>query len=122
VDRIRVLVIMPPLQTDILRTAFASEPAIELVGQASADAAVDAVAATGAQVVVVGGEDVRGPTALNLLAAHPRLKVFGIAESGREAVLYEWRPVTTRLGELSPRLLIRAILHAAGRRRPEAAR
>jgi hypothetical protein len=112
---------MPPLQADILHAALAAEPMIELVGQVAAHAAAHAVAATGAQVAVVGGEDVRGPTALNLLSAYPQLKVFGIVESGREAVLYECRPVTTKLGEVSPRLLVDAILRAFGQMRPEAA-
>jgi hypothetical protein len=122
VDRIRVLVITPPLQADVLRAAFTAEQAIELVGESTAGRAVDAVAATGAQVAVLGGEDVRRSTALKLLAAHPWLKVFRVVGSGHETVLYECRPVTTVLGEVSPSMLVRAILRSVGPTRPEAAR
>jgi len=118
VDRIRVLMITPPLQADILRAALDAEPTLELVGEATAERAAHAVAATGAQVTIVGGEDPHGPTALKLLEAHPRLKVFGLVKSGREAVLYECRPVTTVLGEVSPSLLVQAILRSVASPRP----
>lgn len=119
-NRIRVLMItMPRLQADIVRTALAAEPAVELVGEASARAAADAVAATGAQVAILGDGEALPAAAIDLLDAHPRLKVLGVTGSGREAVLYECRPVMTRLGEASPRVLLDAIIRAVRPGRPE---
>jgi hypothetical protein len=104
------MITMPPLQADIIRTALAAEPAVELVGEVSAPAAAEAVAATGAEVAILGDGEALSVTAFDLLAAHPRLKVLGMTGSGREAVLYECRPVMTRLGEASPRVLLDAII------------
>jgi len=90
---------MPRLQADVIRAALAAEPTIEVVAEIGADE-LPAAAARGAQVAIVGGEGAQAPTALDLLAAEPQLKVFGVAESGRRAVLYECRPVATPLGGL----------------------
>lgn len=122
-DRIRVLMIsMPRLQTDVIRAALTAEPAVEVVGDVPRDRAGDAVAATGAQVAIVGDGDVLPAIALDLLATHPGLKVLGMTGAGGQAVLYECRPVATRLGQASPRLLVEAILGAARPRRPEVPR
>jgi len=76
---------------------------------------------SGVQVVIVG-EGTQAPSALDLLAEEPRLKVFSVAESGRRIVLYECRPLATPLGEVSPRLLVQAILQAVRPERPRAGR
>jgi hypothetical protein len=116
VDRIRVLMIsMPRLQADVIRTALAAEPTVEVVGDVPRDRARDAVASTGAQVAIVGDTDALPASALDLLAAHPGLKVLGVTGAAGQAVLYECLPVATRLGEASPRLLVEAILGARPR-------
>ena len=121
-ERIRVLIVtMPRLQADVIRAALAAEPTIEVVAEIGADE-LPAAAARGAHVAIVGGEGAQAPTALDLLAAEPQLKVFGVAESGRRAVLYECRPVATPLGEVSPRLLVQAILRAVEAERPRGGR
>jgi hypothetical protein len=109
------MISMPRLQADIIRAALAAEPAVELVGEASAPAATEAVAATGAQVAILGDGETLPTTAFDLLAADPRLKVLGMTGAGREAVLYECRPVMTRLGEASPGVLLDAIIRAVRR-------
>jgi hypothetical protein len=116
VNQIRVLMIATPrLQTDLISTALADEPAVELVGQVGADAAAGAVAATGAQVVIVGRGGGADPPdlVLSLLALHPRLKVLGVTPTGGQAVLYELRPTARSLGEVSPSTLVETIVDAA---------
>lgn len=120
-ERIRVLTIATPrLQADLIGDALADEPAVELVGQVGADAAADAVAATGAQVVVVGLDAGADPPdlVLSLLARHPRLKVLGVTSSGGQAVLYELRPQARSLGEVSPRTLVEAVVAAVDAQDP----
>jgi hypothetical protein len=120
VERIRVLMIaMTRLQADVLQEAFAAEPAIEVVGDVARDRAAGAIAATGAQVAIVGDAEALPATALDLLAAHPRLKVLGMTGPAGQAVRYECRPVATRLGEASPRLLVEAVLGVVGPEPPE---
>jgi DNA-binding NarL/FixJ family response regulator len=122
VNRIRVLMIATPrLQTDLISAALAAEPAVELVGQAGADAAADAVPAAGARVVIVGLEGGADPPGLvlSLLALDPRLKVLGVTSSSGQAVLYELRPTARSLGEVSPRTLVEAIVAAARAEGPE---
>jgi DNA-binding NarL/FixJ family response regulator len=114
VKRIRVLMItMPQLQIDVIQAALAAVPAVEVVGGASPHSAAQVVAVTGADVAILGDGDTLRATALDLLAAHPRLKVVGVSDSGRAAALYECRPVMTPLGEASPDLLVQAILGVA---------
>jgi DNA-binding NarL/FixJ family response regulator len=122
VKRIRVLMIATPrLQTDLISTALAGEPAVELVGQVGADAAAGAVPAADARVVIVGLEGGADPPGLvlSLLALHPRLKVLGVTSSNGQAVLYELRPTARSLGEVSPRMLVEAIVDAARAEGPE---
>jgi hypothetical protein len=115
VNRIRVLMIaMPRLQIDIIQAALANEPAVELVGDVPGDAADGALAATGADVAILGDGDEPPLTPLGLLDGHPRLKVLSVSGTGGTAMLYEYRPVVTRLGEASPRALVDAILRVAG--------
>jgi DNA-binding NarL/FixJ family response regulator len=122
VERIRVLIAtMPRLQAGLIRAALAAEPAIEVVAEVGADELAAAVLSSGVQVAIVD-EGAQAPSALELLAAEPRLKVFGVAESGRRTVLYECRPAATPLGEVSPRLLVQAILRAVRAERPRAGR
>jgi hypothetical protein len=44
-----------------------------------------------------------------LLDDHPRLRILVVEDGGQSGSLWELRPARTRLGELSPRLLVRAI-------------
>lgn len=104
------MIAVPRLQADIIRVALADEPAIEAVGDVLGDAASDAVTTTRAQVAILGDRGGLPGTALELLASHLRLKILSVSESGGKAMLYEYRPVVTQLGEASPRVLVDAIL------------
>lgn len=122
-NRIRVLMIaMPRLQIDIIQAALANEPAVKIVGEVPGDAADNALAATGADVAILGDSDEPPVTALGLLDSHPRIKVLSVSGTGGRAVLYEYRPMITRLGEATPRVLVDAILHVARPRGAEAQR
>jgi hypothetical protein len=107
------MIAMPRLQADIIQLALADEPAVELVGDVPGDTAADAVTATGAQVAILGDRDGLPSTPFDLLASHPWLKLLSVGESDGKAVLYEYRPVITHLGEASPRVLVDAIIRVA---------
>ncbi len=49
---------------------------------------------------------------LRLLAEHPRLAVLTVEDDGRKGLLCQLRPHLTRLGELSPPLLLAVIRRA----------
>ncbi|HEX2361892.1 MAG TPA: hypothetical protein VHI11_07460 [Jiangellaceae bacterium] len=117
---IRVLMItMPRLQADVIESALAAVPDIQMVGDVTVADAEDAVAATVADVVILGDGETLQAAALHLLAVHPRLTVIGLVDSGRQAVLFDCRPVVQRLGDASPHALVDVIVGATRTRRPE---
>jgi hypothetical protein len=73
-----------------------------------------AVNQTRPKVVVTALDDDADPAVAprvltRLLEDHPRLRILVVEGGGRSGSLWELRPTRTRLGELSPQLLIRAI-------------
>jgi hypothetical protein len=71
VKQIRVLMItMPRLQTVVIQSALAEEPAIQVVGDMAVAHAEDSVAATDADGVILGDGETLHAAATNLLAAH----------------------------------------------------
>jgi hypothetical protein len=69
-------------------------------------------------VVIELGDEADSPAAppilTRLLNEHPHLRVLVVEGDGRSGSLWELRPTRTRLGELSPELLIRTIDGRAG--------
>jgi hypothetical protein len=108
---------MPQILRDILENAISSQPDMALIDdpgdlprppgevQRGPDLVPDAV-------IVGTTEFQHAQNASALLSRWPRSRILMIATSGHQAVLYELRPHTTELGELSPSDLVHAIRSA----------
>lgn len=100
---------------EIVETVIAAQPDLEIAGTVDhRDQLPEAVSRTGAEVVIVGlarGETAEGYD--TLLFAHPQVKLFAVAADGRRAFLYELRPQSVPLGDVSPEELVAAIRSAA---------
>ncbi len=114
--RIRILLAeLPRMLQEIVQTVVAAQPDLEIAGTVDhRDLLPEAVSRTGAEVVIVGltrGETAEGYD--TLLFAHPQVKLFAVAADGRRAFLYELRPRSVPLGDVSPEELVAAIRSAA---------
>lgn len=110
--RIRVLVAgLPPILGGIVTEALSDQPDIEVVGMIGRGVEFEPMGARHlADVLVVGGvepQDSAGADRLLLNGSAARVLI--IATSGKDAVLYQLRPMKTLLGELSPQGLVEAI-------------
>lgn len=74
------------------------------------DNLVDAIDRSGADVVIVSSESIGPAEVCRLLEQRPHVKVFAIADGGRDGCLYELRPNLVLVGELSPTLLAQTVL------------
>jgi DNA-binding NarL/FixJ family response regulator len=111
VEPIRVLLAGPPTLQDAFGRALVEANDIEVA--AAAPDPIElllATARTRADVVVIGmkGDELPGVVS-HLLAEYPHLKVLGVAQDARRAVLCELHPRLVPLGELSPGGLLEAI-------------
>ncbi len=97
--------------SDIIEKVVTEHPDMEVVGGlADRGSLVKAAAETGADVVILGLRDSELPAACeDLVVAQPRSKVLAVTLDGRRAFLYELRPHTSALGEISPQGLVDAI-------------
>ena len=114
-DTFRILIVdMPHLLRDIVRTAVSFDSKITVVGEVPADAEVaERIAETDAGFVVCGDEldDWLGP--MPLLDRFPRLRVLEVASDSATGVLYELSPSRKRIGPLSAQLLVETIRGSA---------
>lgn len=96
---------------DIVRQVISEQPDMVVVGTLERRGALpDAVDDVGAEVVIVGVEGPELPDVCQeLVISHPQIKVLAVSGDGRGAFLYELRPHTTPLGEVSPQGLVDAI-------------
>ena len=110
-DQRVLLVELPRVMRDIIRDAIGAEGGISLVGETTGDVDLASlVQATRADVVVIGLADARLPDAAKrLLTRHPAVRVLGVVNDGRDAVMYELRAHGEPLGEISPRALAAAL-------------
>ena len=99
---------------DIVRRVLTGSPDLEVVGTLGRlDEVAPALLRADADVLIVGLEGADAMAEFEpLLATHPYLKIFALDGDGRRAVLYELRPHSIPLGELSPQSLIDAIRSA----------
>jgi DNA-binding NarL/FixJ family response regulator len=102
---------MPRMLRDIVAETIAMEPDMEVVAEFSDATSVASSNDRMAVEVVVVGRDDRSLADL-LLAQHPQLKIFAVANHGRESSLYEMRPQRVPLGETSPQRLVEEIRKA----------
>ena len=107
-----VLVDMPRLLRDVVRTAATDEWLRVVREYARPVELLDAVERARARVVVAGAGAHDADAVRRLLRAHPEVKVLAIRDDGRDTTLWELRPHRKRLGELSPTAL-RAAIHEA---------
>jgi len=105
---------MPRMLREIVDDAL-SGSGVKLVDETrNGDGLVAAVDRSSAELVIVSAEAV-GPTEVcRLLEERPRVKVFAIADGGRDGCLYELRPNLVLVGDLSSRSLVEAVLDERG--------
>ena len=111
-DRIRILLAeVPRMLREIIESVIAGQHDMSIVGAIDTrDRVATALGQTPADVVIVGLRT--GETAATLdpmLFEQPRLKMLAIGSNGRSSSLYELRPYTIPLGDVSPQGLIDAI-------------
>jgi DNA-binding NarL/FixJ family response regulator len=99
---------LPRMLRSIVGGAVAAQDDMRLVENGETGTLEEAVARSGADVLIVN-EDTDRPEASfrPLLLAHPSLKVFVLTQDGRNATLLEFR--RARLIDASPTTLIEAI-------------
>ncbi len=102
---------MPRLLREIVDEALSKRRDVRLVDETrDADGLVAAVDRSGAVFVIVSSESVGPAEVCRLLEERPRVKVFAIADGGRDGCLYEQRPNLVLVGELSPSNLVHTVL------------
>ena len=96
---------------EIVEQVISEQPDMEVVGKVEGRASfTEAAANLGVDVVIVGLEAAELPVVCEeLVISHPQIKVLAVAGDGRGAFLYELRPHTSPLGEVSPQGLVDAI-------------
>jgi DNA-binding NarL/FixJ family response regulator len=112
VQPIRILLgEMPRMMREIVEPAVATQADMQVVGAVSArETLASEVGRTRAEVVIVGLDSApQVPSYEAVLYAHPHLKMLAVVDSGREALLYELRPHTVPLGQVSVAGLLDAI-------------
>jgi DNA-binding NarL/FixJ family response regulator len=112
VERIRVLLAeLPRMLSEIIESVIADQQDMSIVGAIdSRDRVTSALVRTPADVVIVGLRDAETTASLNrVLLEQPRLKLLAISGDERSSYLYELRPHTVSLGDISPQGLVDAI-------------
>ena len=111
---------MPRMLREIVDEALSKRRDVHLVDETRNDSLVAAVDRSGAGFVIVSSESVGPAEVCRLLEERPRVKVFAIADGGRDGCLYELRPNLVLVGELSPQSLVQTVLGdgPAGREPP----
>ena len=96
---IRVLVAnQPRLMRELVLATISDQPDIEIVGQVDHDAAVRAAVESTAPdflIVALDSSDQLSKPFVELLVAHPRLKILGIAPN-RDATICYWLSMEIR--------------------------
>lgn len=109
---IRILLVgMPLMLRDIVKGILAAEPRVRIVGELDDGGSVVDQARVEADLAILGLRDSELPEiGVRLLTANPGTRLLGISSDGRKGFIYELRPHAIPLGELSPRVLVNAIL------------
>ena len=104
---------MPRMLREIVDDAL-SHSDVRLVDEQSDGSLIDAVDRSGAKFVIVSSESVGPVEVCRLLEERPHVKVFAIADGGRDGCLYELRPNLVLVGELSPESVVQTVLGRRG--------
>jgi DNA-binding NarL/FixJ family response regulator len=116
-----LLVEMPHMLRDIVKTIVEREGDMEVVGDLGDQKRVIATALDRrADFVIAGLESGELPEVFEeLVSLDPEVEVLAVARDGRHSFLYKLEPQLKELGELSPELLLETIRSAGQRRRRE---
>jgi hypothetical protein len=99
---------------EIVDDAFSKRRDVHLVDETrESGGLIGAVDRSEAALVIVSSETVGPAEVCRLLADRPRVKVFAIADGGRDGCLYEQRPNLLLVDELSPANLVHTVLDNA---------
>jgi len=102
---------MPRMLREILDRALSKRRDVRLFHETrNGNGLVGAVDRSDAGFVIVSAESVGPAEVCRLLEERPRVKVFAIADGGRDGCLYEMRPNLVLVGELSPTSLVQTVL------------
>jgi hypothetical protein len=104
------LIDMPRMLREIVDEALSTRSDVRLVDENRDDSLVGAIDRSGAAFAIVSSESVGPAEVCRLLDERPRVKVFAIADGGRDGCLYELRPNLVLVGELSPESLVQTVL------------
>jgi len=116
VERIRILLAeVPRMLREIIESAIAGQSDMRIVGAIDTrDRVTAALDRTPADVVIVGLRGSETTATLDsVLYDRPRLKLLAIGAHGRSSFLYELRPYSVPLGDMSPGGLVDAIRASA---------
>ena len=102
---------------DIVTRILETAPDMRVLSQSmSDDELVTAAAESNIDVTILGCEEGELPElGCRLLNARPGIKILGLASDGRRSYVYELRPRSVPLGEVSPQGLLEAVRDVAGR-------
>ena len=115
VKPIRVIVAdLSGLLSDIILETLQHAPDVSVALQEPGGSALRLAEATDANVAILcGAPEGLPPLGYDLLRHRPWINVLTIRSDGREAFLYQLRPVERALGEISPHTLLEAVRTAA---------
>src|SRR4051794_22963031 len=109
---------MPRLLREIVDEALSKRRDVKLVDETkNGDGLVGAVDRSGAACVIVSAESISPSEVCRLLEERPRVRLFAIADGGRDGCLYELRPNLVLVGDLSPTTVAQTVLRDGGRDR-----
>jgi DNA-binding NarL/FixJ family response regulator len=109
---------MPRMLREIVDEALSKRRDVRLVDETrNGEGLVGAVDRSGAAFVIVSAENIGPAEVCRLLEERPRVKVFAIADGGRDGCLYELRPNLVLVGDLSPKSLVQTVLRDGGQER-----
>ena len=105
-----ILIDLPGLLGGIVRDLVDGAPGLRIAAEYPIGVdPVAAVNATGADFVILSAKPGWEREIQRLMQRHPRVRALGITADGRTGTVYELRPHSQRLGELTPEVLLGAI-------------
>lgn len=112
VNPVKVLLVgMSAMLRDLVKAILATESTVKVIGELEEPGSYKRESGIEADAVVLGLSDSELPDfGRRLLTAHPDTKFLGISSDGRKGFLYELRPHAIPLGELSPTVLVNALV------------